>query len=147
MEAHEQVDILLVEDNPLDAELTMRGLQDEKLAHKVVWLKDGQQALDYLFRKAAYAGSTDARPRLILLDLKMPRVDGLELLRDLRADPRTRSIPVVVLTSSGEPRDLAATYELLVNSYVIKPIVSDEFARVIGDLGRYWTRVNSVPTA
>lgn len=136
-------DILLVEDNSDDAELILRALAREGLDSRVHRLKDGAEARTHLLG----ARAAEPRPRVVILDLKMPRVDGLELLKDLRADARTRTIPVVVLTSSGEPRDLAATYELLVNSYVIKPIVSDEFARVIGDLGRYWTRVNSVPSA
>jgi len=142
LEAHEQVDILLVEDNPLDAELTMRGLKEEKLAPKVIWVKDGQQALDYLFRKAAYANSTDARPRLILLDLKMPRVDGIEVLKAIKANASTRRIPVVIMTSSQEESDLVQSYDLGANSYVVKPIDFKEFADLARQAGFYWLALN-----
>src|SRR5512135_3065947 len=118
----EQVDILLVEDNALDAELTMRGLKEEKLANRITWVKDGEQALDYIFRRGPYAGRDDAGPRLILLDLKMPRVDGIEVLRAIKSDESTRRIPVVMMTSSREESDMIKSYDLGVNSYVIKPL-------------------------
>ena len=122
MEQFEQIEILLVEDSPLDAELTISGLQSGKLANHITWVKDGQQALDYLFRQGEYAGREDIAPRLVLLDLKMPRVDGIEVLKQIKSDERTRRIPVVVMTSSDEQSDVAKTYDLGANSYVVKPL-------------------------
>src|SRR5688572_27370421 len=107
MEPFEQVEILLVEDNPLDAELTIRALKKGGLANKLLWLKDGEQALDYLFRRGSYVDREDVLPRLVLLDLKMPRVDGIEVLKGIKQDERTRRIPVVVMTSSQEEKDVA----------------------------------------
>lgn len=139
-------EILLVEDNSRDAELTIRALQKRQLAHHVVWVKDGAEALDYLFGTDAEAGhGVPHQPRLILLDLKLPRVDGLEVLRRLRADARTRLIPVVVLTSSREDQDIVQSYRLGVNSYIVKPVEFDQFAAAVGDLGRYWVRWNQPP--
>jgi two-component system, response regulator len=142
METVEQIDILLVEDNPLDAELTMRSLNDGKVANRITWLKDGAQALDYLFRRGEYANRTDLGPRLILLDLKMPRVDGIEVLRAVRADERTRRIPVVVMTSSQEQSDISATYDLGVNSYVVKPVDFEDMADIAKQAGFYWLVIN-----
>ena len=116
MEEFEQVEILLVEDNPLDAELTIRALKKGGLANKLLWLKDGEQALDYLFRRGAYAAREDVLPRLVLLDLKMPRVDGIEVLKAVKQDERTRRIPVVVMTSSQEEKDVAQSYDMGANS-------------------------------
>ena len=130
------VEILLVEDNPHDAELTLRALKKHWLTNRLVWVKDGVEALKYLF------GSSDdpavplnQPPRLVLLDLKLPRVDGHEVLRRLKADPRTRTIPVVVLTSSQEKADIARSYELGVNSYIVKPVDFDNFAQAVQQLG------------
>src|SRR5688572_32370252 len=115
MDQFEQVEILLVEDNALDAELTMRALKNGGLANKLLWVKDGQQALDYLFRQGDFAQRQENYPRLVLLDLKMPRVDGIEVLKAIKDDERTRRIPVVVMTSSQEERDVAKSYDLGVN--------------------------------
>jgi len=130
--------ILLVEDNADDEELTRRAFAKHKLQNELVVAHDGQEALDYLFTNAR-------QPHLVLLDLKLPRVDGLEVLRRLRADDRTRFVPVVVLTSSTEERDLIASYELGVNSYVRKPVDFTEFAEAARQLGLYWLLLNQAP--
>jgi len=142
----EQAEILLVEDSALDAELTMRGLSDSKLVNNVVWLKDGQQALDYIFKQGAYANRTTPDPRLILLDLKMPRVDGIEVLRILKGHDEIRRIPVVIMTSSQEESDIAITYNLGANSYVVKPIDFDALCEVARTAGFYWFAVNRSPS-
>jgi len=142
MEIIEQVEILLVEDNPLDAELTMHGLKDDKVANTITWVKDGQQALDYIFRRGEYDQRKTPDPRLILLDLKMPRVDGLEVLRAIRADESTRRIPVVVMTSSQEESDVAKSYDLGVNSYVVKPLDFNAMTEIAKKAGFYWLAVN-----
>lgn len=145
MEPFEEVEILFVEDNALDAELTMRALKNGGLANKLLWVKDGQQALDYLFRHGAYAGRVESVPRLVLLDLKMPRVDGIEVLKAIRSDERTRRIPVVIMTSSREERDVAQSYELGVNSYVVKPVDFNAFADLARQAGYYWLAINRTP--
>lgn len=142
MEQFEQIEILLVEDNPLDAELTMNGLKSGAVANHITWVKDGQQALDYLFREGEYANREDVPPRLVLLDLKMPRVDGIEVLRQIKKDERTRRIPVVVMTSSEEESDVAKTYDLGVNSYVVKPMDFSQLAEVTRQAGFYWLAIN-----
>ena len=139
------VDILLVEDNPNDAELAIRALRKHNLANHLEWVRDGAAALDFLFQRGDYAGRSSVLPKVVLLDLRLPRVDGIEVLSQVRAHPETRDLPVVVLTSSKEERDLIATYELGVNSFVAKPIAFDEFARTVADLGMYWVLVNRVP--
>lgn len=140
------VEILLVEDNPTDAELTMVALKEHNLANKLVWVKDGAEALDFLFATGAYAGRTvENVPRVVLLDLRLPKVDGLEVLRRIKADERTRLIPVVVLTSSKEDRDVSECYLLGVNSYIGKPVEFEEFARVVSELGLYWLIINQPP--
>lgn len=146
MEQFEQVEILLVEDNPLDAELTIRALKKGGLANKLLWLKDGEQALDYLFRRGPYAGRDDILPRLVLLDLKMPRVDGIEVLKAIKGDERTRRIPVVIMTSSQEEKDVAQSYELGVNSYVVKPVDFGAFADIARQAGFYWLAINRAPS-
>jgi len=146
MNQFEQVEILLVEDNPLDAELTTRALKNGGLANKLLWVKDGQEALDFLFRDGDYAGREDTVPRLVLLDLKMPRVDGMEVLRAVKADERTRRIPVVVMTSSQEERDVAKTYDMGVNSYVVKPVDFNALAELAHQAGYYWLAINRTPT-
>jgi len=139
------VDILLVEDNPNDAELALRSLKKHNLTNQVEWVKDGEQALDYLFRRGVYANRPNQLPKVILLDLRLPKVDGIEVLQQLRANPETHDLPVVVLTSSKEERDVVATYKLGVNSFVAKPVAFDAFARVVAELGMYWALVNRVP--
>jgi two-component system response regulator len=145
MEQFEQVEILLVEDNPLDAELTIRALKKGGLANKLLWLKDGEQALDYLFRRGLYADREDILPRLVLLDLKMPRVDGIEVLKTIKKDEHTRRIPVVVMTSSQEEKDVAQSYDLGVNSYVVKPVDFGAFADLARQAGFYWLAINRAP--
>ena len=142
MDQFEQIEILLVEDNPLDAELTMTALQGGKVANSITWVKDGAEALDYIFRKGEYAERADLPPRLVLLDLKMPRVDGIEVLRAIKSDARTRRIPVVVMTSSEEESDIAKTYDLGVNSYVVKPLDFNSLADVARKAGYYWLAIN-----
>jgi two-component system response regulator len=141
------VEVLLVEDNPEDAELTTRVLQKQNLANRLVWLKNGAQALDFVFARGAYAGRrVDDTPRLLLLDLSLPKVSGLEVLQQVKADPRTRKMPVVVLSSSTQDKDILRTYDLGVNSYVSKPVQFEEFARVVTQLGLYWLLINKRPT-
>lgn len=139
------VDILLVEDNPNDAELALHALKKHNLANNVEWVKDGEAALDFLFLRNAYANRTNILPKVVLLDLRLPKVDGIEVLKQLRANPETRKLPVVVLTSSKEERDVIDTYKLGVNSYVAKPVAFDEFAKTVAELGMYWVLVNRVP--
>lgn len=143
-----EVEILLVEDNPTDAELCIRALKKSNLANKLVWVKDGAEALDFLFATGAYSGRQVANgPKVILLDLRLPKVDGMEVLRRVKNDERTRSIPVVVLTSSREDRDIVESYQLGVNSYISKPVGFDEFVRTVSELGFYWLLVNQPPVA
>jgi two-component system response regulator len=140
-----QGDILLVEDNPTDAEMTMRVLAKHDLAERVVWVDDGAKALAVLFEEGPEPGGSLTLPKLILLDLKLPKVDGIEVLRRLKADARTRGIPIVMLTSSAEERDIAETYSLGVNSYVVKPVDFAQFSEAVAKAGLYWMRVNKVP--
>jgi CheY-like chemotaxis protein len=142
MEEIEHVEILLVEDNPLDAELSMRGLQSAKLLNRIVWLKDGQEALDYIYRRGRYVQRDAADPGLILLDLKMPRVDGLEVLATLKGDPDKKNIPVVVMTSSQEEKDVVKSYDLGANSYVVKPVNFEDLTEVARQAGMYWLAIN-----
>lgn len=140
------LEVLLVEDNPADAELTLRALQKNGSVKNIQHLWDGAEALDFLFCRGKYSDRDTARPpRIILLDLKLPKVDGCEVLRELKQDPRTRSIPVIVLTSSKEERDLVETYRLGVNSYIQKPVSFPEFQEVVRQLGLYWLSVNAAP--
>lgn len=145
MEEFEEVTILLVEDNPLDAELAMRGLKDQRLANTIIWVKDGEEALDYVFKRGQYANRTTGDPRLILLDLKMPRVGGIEVTRAIKSDERTRRIPVVIMTSSKEESDIAETYNLGANSYIVKPLDFDALASVARQAGYYWLAINRAP--
>ncbi len=145
MELFEEVDILLVEDSPNDAELAIRALKKRGFANKMLWVKDGEQAINYLFRRGEYSQHDEASPKLVLLDLKMPRVDGMEVLRVMKEDQRTRRIPVVMLTSSQEERDVAQSYDLGVNSYVVKPMDFGAMADVVCQAGAYWLGVNRTP--
>jgi two-component system response regulator len=141
-----EVEVLLVEDNPSDAELTLRALKKNNLANKVHHVKDGDEALDFIFARGNYAGrKIENAPKVILLDLKMPKVNGIEVLRALKEDVRTRKIPVVVLTSSKEDPDIQECYQLGVNSYVVKPVHFDSFLKAVSDLGLYWLLVNQAP--
>jgi two-component system response regulator len=134
----EAVDILLVEDNPNDAELAQRALNKVNLGAKVAIARDGAEAIDYLM-------GNQPKPKVVFLDLKLPKIDGIEVLRRTRADSRTRSIPVVVLTSSQEERDISECYKLGVNSYVVKPVEFDRFYKAVGDLATYWLVLNKSP--
>jgi two-component system response regulator len=137
------VDILLVEDNPNDADLTMMALEERNLANNVVWVEDGQEALDFLYGKGKYEQrNTSSNPKLILLDLRMPKVDGLEVLKEIKSNESTKQIPVVILTSSTEDEDMVEGYKLGVNSYVSKPVDFDEFSKAVSELGLYWMVVN-----
>lgn len=145
--ADEQVEILLVEDNAEDAEMTMRALRRNHLANQMRWVKDGAEALDYLFCTGEYAGRDPARPpKVVLLDIKMPKIDGVEVLRRMKGNAATRAIPVVVMTSSNEERDVIETYTLGVNSYVVKPVQFEAFLDTVAKLGFYWMLMNRVPT-
>ncbi len=139
MPTSQAVDILLVEDNPDDAELAIRALRKSNLANHLLHLQDGQEALDYLFN------DQNNKPKLVLLDLKMPKVDGIEVLRKLKADERTRTIPVVMLTSSKEERDIVETYKLGVNAYIVKPLDFEQFGKAVGQLGLFWLVLNQTP--
>jgi two-component system response regulator len=141
----EEVEILLIEDSPEDAELTIRVLKAQNLANKLVWVKNGALGLDFLFCRGVYAGRSTEAPRLVLLDLSLPKVNGLEVLRQLKAEPRTRKIPVVVLSSSTQDKDILRTYDLGVNSYVSKPVHFEDFANVVTQLGLYWMLINRPP--
>lgn len=141
-----EVEILLVEDNPTDAELCIRALKKHNLVNKLVWVKDGAEALDFVFGTGAHAGcNRENCPKVILLDLRLPKVDGLEVLRRLKADERTKLIPVVVVTSSKEDRDVTESYKLGVNSYISKPVEFEAFVKVISELGLYWLLLNRPP--
>src|SRR5580698_3851536 len=137
--------ILLVEDNPNDVELTLTALKEAHLANDVVVVNDGEQALDFLFRRKHYATETTRRPGVILLDLKMPKIDGHEVLRQIRTDPELRLIPVVMLTSSREEKDLYQSYDNGANSYVVKPVDFEDFVTAIGKLGVFWALLNEPP--
>lgn len=138
------VEILLVEDNPDDAELTLRTLR--RVANNIVWVKDGVEALEFLFARGKYAARQGAgSPRLVLLDLKLPKLDGFEVLRQVRANPATRRVPIVALTSSAEERDLIETYANEINSYITKPAAFAEFQKVVESLGMYWVLMNRTP--
>jgi len=140
------LEILLVEDNPNDAELALRALKKNNLANKVVRVCDGEEALDYIFARKAYVSRNKLNiPRLILLDLKLPKIDGLEVLKVIKADKVTSFIPVVVLTSSREENDMVASYRLGVNSYIVKPVDFDKFIEAVRNIGLYWLLLNQQP--
>lgn len=142
-----QREIVLIEDSANDAELIMGALQEAKIGHRLCWLKDGAEALDYFHGPEGSAQTDTDWPAMILLDLKLPKVNGVEVLRRLKADPRTQPLPVVVLTSSAEERDIAATYALGANSYIVKPVDFDQFRDAVQQLGRYWLLLNQLPLA
>jgi two-component system response regulator len=143
---HEEIEILLVEDDPLDLEMTLRALQGDHVNNRIEVARDGEEALDFLLRRGPHSGrSPESQPKLVLLDLKLPKIDGLEVLREIRAMPETRTIPVVVLTSSAEQRDIVETYKLGVNSYIQKPVDSAQFRQTVKAAGFYWLVVNRPP--
>lgn len=137
--------ILLAEDNPNDVELTISALKGLNLANEIVVVNDGAQALDFLFRRNTFGNRPPLQPAVIMLDLKMPRVDGLEALRQIRADPGLHTLPVVILTSSREENDVVRGYELGANAYVVKPVDFDQFTAAVGQLGVFWALVNEPP--
>lgn len=141
-----EVEVLLVEDNPSDAELTLRALKKKNLANRLFHVKDGAEAIDFVFAQGAYSNRrVEYGPKVVLLDLKLPKIDGIEVLRKIKLDDRTKKIPVVVMTSSREDRDLVDCYNLGVNGYVVKPVEFDDFARAVSELGCYWLLVNETP--
>ncbi len=141
-----KVEILLVEDNPTDVELTLRTLKKHNLANHVEVVRDGAEALDFIFATGAYKDrKIDKKPKVILLDLKLPKVDGLEVLRKIKSDERTKDIPVVVLTSSKEEKDRVESYRLGVNSYIVKPVDFTQFTKAVSELGLYWVLLNKSP--
>lgn len=137
--------ILLVEDDPKDIDLTLAALGEYKLANEVIVVRDGAEALDYLHTKGNYRSRARENPAVVLLDLKLPKVDGLEVLREIRSDERLKYIPVVVLTSSREDRDMVASYKLGVNAYVVKPVDFHEFVNAVKELGVFWAVINEPP--
>lgn len=143
----DSVEVLLVEDNSTDAELTIRELKKHNMANNLVHLKDGEEALAFIFATGKYAGIKELHylPRVILLDIQMPKVNGIEVLQAIKADPRTRSIPVVMLTSSKEDPDIRVCYDLGANSYIVKPVNFEGFAAAIKNLGFYWLLLNQLP--
>jgi CheY-like chemotaxis protein len=144
MNKQTEIDILLVEDNPNDAELTLRALKKYNLTYNLEWVKDGIEALDFLFMRGNYATRTKQTPKLVILDLRLPKLDGLEVLKAFRANPDTAMLPVV-MTSSTEERDIVSSYKLGANSFVSKQVDFDEFSKVVSDLGLYWTLINKAP--
>jgi len=141
----EQTEVLLVEDSAADAEMTLRALRRNNLANRVYWVKDGEQALQFMFRSGSFAERDAATPKLVMLDIKMPKVDGIEVLRRLKANEETRTVPVVVMTSSNEERDVVESYRLGVNSYIVKPVQFEAFLETVAKIGLYWVITNRVP--
>ena len=137
--------ILLAEDNPADAEMAIDALREARLANPVVHVEDGVEALDFLHARGAFAGRTPGDPAVVLLDLKMPRLDGLDVLRQMREDPQLRRVPVVILSSSREESDLARSWDLGVNAYVVKPVDIDQFFQAVKTLGTFWAVINEPP--
>lgn len=145
---NEQVEILIVEDNPNDYELASRALRKIKLANKVHWVKDGVEAIDFLFCTGAYAErSMNSLPKLVLLDLKLPKIDGIQVLAKIKSDERTKRIPVVMLTSSQEECDIVESYKLGVNSYIVKPVDFQKFVETVSEAGFYWMLINKTTSS
>ncbi len=141
-----EVEILIVEDNMSDAEMTIRALKKNNLTNKLLHLKDGAEALDFLFARRNYSGrKVENIPKVILLDLKMPKVNGLQVLQELKSEERTKKIPVVILTSSKEDPDIQECYRLGVNSYIVKPVQFEQFVKSVSELGLYWMMLNQPP--
>ncbi len=146
MKTSEFIDILFVEDSAIDAELTLIALREENLANNVIWLQDGAQALDFIFAEGEYAHrQIENQPKLILLDLKMPKVGGIEVVERIRGDERTKQIPIVIMTSSKEEKDVVDSYKLGINSYIVKPVDFDKFSKSVKEIGFYWLLMNQSP--
>ena len=146
MEINDYVEILLVEDNPNDVELTLRALKKNSIANKILVVNDGAEALDFIFSTGSYKGrAQDNQPKVILLDLKLPKISGIEVIRKMKSDESTKTIPIVALTSSEEEKDIEECYELGVNSYIVKPVDFEKFSKVVADIGLYWLLVNKPP--
>lgn len=141
-----QVEILLAEDNPADAELALRALKKNNLANNIVWVKDGEEALDFLHGRGQYANQSGHQlPKVVLLDIKMPKVSGLEVLEEIRSTARLKHLPVVILSSSNQEKDLIESYNLGVNSYIVKPVEFDKFVEAVNQIGFYWLLLNAAP--
>jgi len=148
MNDHNQLEILFIEDNLHEAELTIRSLNKHNLANKLKHIDDGAEALDFIFARGEYADRVNSpEPKLIILDLKLPKVDGLEILRQLKSDEKTKLIPIVVLTSSQEEKDIVESYRLGVNSYIVKPVNFETFGKAVAELGLYWVILNHRPNS
>ena len=145
MESYTEIEILLVEDNPNDAELTIRALKKSNLANNIIHVTDGEEALNFIFCREKFCNNKHSLPKVILLDLKLPKINGLEVLKELKSNYLTRAIPVVMLTSSKEERDIIESYKLGVNSYIAKPVDFDQFVEAIKNLGLYWLLLNQPP--
>ena len=147
MSENTEIEILLVEDSPDDLDMTLRALRKANLANKIQVARDGAEALDFIFCEGPHRRAQDrgSVPKVILLDLKLPKVDGFEVLRRIKGDPRTKTIPVVMLTSSKEQRDVVESYHLGVNSYIVKPVNFESFVTAVGELGMYWLLLNQAP--
>jgi len=145
MNKYQTVEILLVEDSAHDAEMTMRVLKRRGIVNEIAWVKDGVEAVEYLFCEGEYADRDNGMPKLVLLDMKMPRMDGLQVLKQLKSSEKTKHIPVVMLTSSQEESDLMNSYSLGVNSYIVKPVDFEQFDETIAQVGMYWAVVNQAP--
>jgi two-component system, response regulator len=146
MRNYSEVDILIVEDNPNDAEMALRALRTNNLSNNVLVVKDGEEALDFIFARGIYADKNHInRPKVVLLDLKLPKVSGLEVLQEIKSNPDTKIIPVIVLTTSKEENDIIESYRLGVNSYIVKPVDFEKFVEAVRDLGLYWLLLNQQP--
>ena len=145
MSDYQQIDILYAEDNPADAELTLYTLKTRNIANNIVWVRDGVEAMDFLKYRGRFANRAGGMPKMVLLDLKMPKLDGVDVLRAMKAEEQTRGVPVVIMTSSHEESDLIKSYRLGVNSYVVKPVDFDKFAEVVTEVGLYWMVCNKTP--
>lgn len=145
MKEEKTVDILLVEDRAEDAELAMMAFKEKNLANSIVWVKDGEEALKYLFEDHDFLSPEQDRPKVVLLDVKMPKVDGIEVLRRIRSEESTKTMPVIMLTTSKEDQDKIEAYQLGVNSYITKPVLFDEFLSAVSEIGYYWLLLNEPP--
>lgn len=145
MANNKEIEVILVEDNPFDAELTIRSFKKHNMANNLVWLKDGAEALEYVFGTGKYAGKSEGIPKIMLLDLRLPKVDGLQVLKKIKSEKKVSGMPVIIITSSKEDRDMVESYRLGVNSFVSKPVEFDEFSNMVSQLGLYWLHVNKMP--